>query len=113
MPYNQYIDGQILFFEDILGTFLKLAYEASLPQNFVSFKVGTREPSLSVPTMKTILRGNTYSDLVMGAGDLTKINELSPKGALIKFINVMVVNFYNESFTNIGAYTVESLTRVI
>lgn len=49
----------------------------------------------------------------MGVGEAVKISELPTRGSLLKLINIPVCDFKNETFRNIGAFTVEHLEQII
>ena len=42
-----------------------------------------------------------------------KVTELNPRGTLIRFINVLYAEIRHDNFTNIGAFTLEHLQKVI
>lgn len=58
---------------------------------------------LTVNNFITEFKGNQYNSCFMGTGANASDKFLA--GGLIKTVNVLMVDFINENFTNIGAMT--------
>lgn len=78
-------------------------------QNHTLFELAIRNDA----TYKTTLRKNTYSDLSMGVVNPDWGHQQMIRGTLHKFNGVMNVEIVDETYSNIGAFTLEHLKYVL
>lgn len=75
--------------------------------------VETEFESFTLDLLSTRFIGNTYVNLSLGvASDATTMNKMH-RGSLIKLNQIMTVDFQDETFINVGSFTVEHFQAVL
>ncbi|TNV74984.1 hypothetical protein FGO68_gene9839 [Halteria grandinella] len=69
--------------------------------------------SISLNKMSTNFTGNIYANISMGVKRIEIANSFVPRGCLISLRNLEGVDFYNDTFENIGGFTVNKSNDIL
>ncbi|TNV74993.1 hypothetical protein FGO68_gene290 [Halteria grandinella] len=97
-PWYRYV-------EDVLSVWFSQKYQSELVKNI---EIGAGYGTVKLYRQNAVLKGNVYTNISMGVNRNLSFNaQYEIKGALIKIVNIMSTRISNETFENIGAYTLE------